>query len=130
MADFTGRCWSLSDESVNGFADQVGVSIVSGVLLDQVSEYPAEAGGVAVWPAPTRDAQKAPVGGRSLCGRACTINRAGPDIEKVVDGVVGCGVPLPTWIGFPIRGCPGLDSRFVPQPSLKPVVLDVGKVAS
>ena len=78
----------LVDEVVDRFADEIGVSVVSGVFLDQVGEDPAEAWRVAIWPGATCDAPKSAAGERAFRGCAGALDRSRPQVPRA--GIAVC----------------------------------------
>ena len=117
--------------AVDGLADQVGVAVVPGVLLDHVYDDPAQVEPLA---------GMAPAG--HLSHRIEAVRRGECLVEdpvgggdrlvqqraQLLRGVLGGAVPVPVAVGVPVDRRPGLGRRVAGEDLVEPPVLDVGHV--
>jgi chloramphenicol-sensitive protein RarD len=115
-------------EPVDGLADEVGVAVVSCVLLDEVAQDPPEAGRTAVRPRAHRRLIRATCSQRLGDTLPRPVDRRLPECVQMVRGVLRCGVPLPVPVRSPVDGIPRVTRRLPQQAGREPVHLDVGQV--
>ena len=118
------RWASLAGGAVDRLADEVGVAVVAGVLLDHVHEDPAQAGSSAVGPGAPRRLRQAAV--RQHLGEDLTraVDRLLPEREQLLGRVLGGRVPVPVGVGVPVHRVPRLRQISPAHPVREPVVLD------
>ena len=114
--------------AVDRLADQVGVAVVPGVLLDHVDEDPAQAGRPAVGPCLLSRLVQPAAGQRVRDQRVGTGDSGLPHRAELVGGPAGGQVPVQVGVGVPVGGVPrGLPVQAV-QVVGEPVVLHEGHV--
>src|SRR5690606_2000144 len=121
--------WSEPGATVDRLADEVGVAVVLGVLLDQVHEDPAQADPV---PAPGRPGcqrvQPLGPGQRLLEDPLGLGDRPVVQGEQLLLGVVGRAVPVPVPVGLPVGGVERAHQRPVEEDLGEPLGLHQGQV--
>lgn len=119
---------SQVDGTVDRLADQVCVSSVSGVLLDHVHEYPAQAAVLAV---PGADSQ--PIDALTLSQHPgensfAPSNLGSMQVAQLLRMIVSGAVPVPVGVLVPRRRCPRLVLLRAVEHVAEPVALDEGEV--
>ncbi len=97
----------FADAPVHGLAEQVGVPGVPAVLLDQVTEEPAQAGMATVWPGGVDELVEPAVGQGRVELRPGLFDRVVPQCVELFGGVIRGRVEVPVGVGVPGRGVPG-----------------------
>src|SRR5689334_7322802 len=115
---------SLTGLTVDRLADQVGVAVVAGVLLDHVHEDPAEAeGGVLVATLPLRLLVETTVREGLVDDRIGSVDGLVEERTQLLRGVVLRAVPLPVAVGVPVDGVERRHVRAPGEDRLEPARL-------
>jgi hypothetical protein len=114
--------------AVNRLAENVGVAVMAGILLDHVAQDPAQARCLAVRPGTL--GQLAEVAIRQCLREqsAGAFHALLPQREQLLGGVLGGRAPLPVRIGFPVHRVPRLSLLAPVQVLGEPAGFDQGHV--
>ena len=97
----------LADATVDGFTQQVGVSGVTGVLLDEVGDEPPQVRAPTVGHRGVDELVEAVVGESRRQPRAGSLDGAVVEVVQLFGGVVGGRRELPVVAAVPARHVPG-----------------------
>src|SRR5699024_897196 len=110
---------------VDRLADEIGMAVVPGVLLDHVHDDPAQARALTIRPAPRSESVQAIGAGERAAGaRHCLL----PQGEVLRGGLLGCQAPFPVGVGRPVGLCPRLGEVLTEEHTGEPVLFYPGQM--